>query len=58
MSDKKPKVIPKSEVPRKVTDQTDLDLIRHLKTSLAKIYAKYGLDYREELAGKFTRKST
>lgn len=40
------KVIKSKDVPRKVTDKLDLDIIRHCKTMLSKIYAKHGIDYQ------------
>lgn len=52
MTNKPVKVIKKRDLPPKVTDKVDADLIRHAKTILSKIYAKYGIDYREELRRK------
>lgn len=52
MTDRKIKTIKRADVPRKVTDKTDLDLIRHAKTMLSKIYAKYGIDYKDEIGRK------
>lgn len=54
MAEREIKVIKKKDVPKKVTDKTDLDLIRHAKTILAKIYAKYGIDYREAISRETT----
>lgn len=46
MSERPIKIIKAKDAPKRVTDKTDLDLIRHCKTILAKIYGKYGIDYQ------------